>query len=389
MSATQMVEEIRRGRVQLSKTKSPPLRPIGEKWLSRFKAHHPDIPSIWTRQIESARLQATNFEDIERWFDTVTEFFLRHQYPPEHIPNMDESGFAIGASQSSRALVNIREESSWKQIGSRQEWISAIECISAAGIAILPLIIFKAKYTNTAWIPTHAPQNWRFSTSNSGWTFNSHGYEWLTTVFEPQTRPDDPTARRLLVMDGHSSHIAANVIALCMENAIDLLILPPHCSHLLQPLDVGVFAPLKRALASETDAALRLDSGRISHIEWTEMYIRARSKALVNNIILSGWRGAGLVPLSPVTVLEKLPIKSATPDLPPHTPPLQCDLDLSLLDSSPPEGTELREASMLLDSTIESIPRVPSPIKRYTERMTRAFETTHTELITLRKQVKE
>ena len=55
-------------------------------------------------------------------------------------------------------------------------------------------------------------------------------------------------------MDGHSSHITANAIALCMRDAIDLLILPPHCSHVLQPLDVGVFAPLKRALTSETDA---------------------------------------------------------------------------------------------------------------------------------------
>ncbi|KYG41377.1 hypothetical protein M433DRAFT_159111 [Acidomyces richmondensis BFW] len=63
---------------------------------------------------------------------------------------MDECGVAIGTSQSSRVLVNVREDSSWKMISGRQEWIAAIECISAAGIAIPPLIIFKAKHTNTA-----------------------------------------------------------------------------------------------------------------------------------------------------------------------------------------------------------------------------------------------
>jgi len=110
--------------------------------------------------------------------------------------------------------------------------------------------IFKAKHTNDAWIPAQAPRDWRFSTSSSGWTSDSHGYEWLTRVFEPLTRPQDPTTRRLLIMDGHSSHVTANVIAFCIKNAIDLLILPPHTSHILQPLDVGVFAPLKRALAS-------------------------------------------------------------------------------------------------------------------------------------------
>jgi hypothetical protein len=133
----------------------------------------------------------------------------------------------------------------------RQEWMTAIECVSASGVAIPPLLIFKAKHTNNGWIPAQAPPDWRFSTSNTGWTSDSHGYKWLTTVFAPSTQPEDPLAQRLLIMDGHSSHITANVIAFCMRNAVDMLILPPHTSHMLQPLDVGVFAPLKRTLASE------------------------------------------------------------------------------------------------------------------------------------------
>jgi len=52
-----------------------------------------------------------------------------------------------------------------------------------------------------------------------------------------------------------------------MENVIDLLILPPYTLHLLQLLDVGVFAPLKRALALKTGAAMRLDPHRIPRVE--------------------------------------------------------------------------------------------------------------------------
>ena len=62
---------------------------------------------------------------------------------------MDKSGFAVGESQSSRALVNVREKSSWKVVLGRQEWITAIKYIGANRIAVLLLIIFKAKYTNT------------------------------------------------------------------------------------------------------------------------------------------------------------------------------------------------------------------------------------------------
>jgi hypothetical protein len=387
--AIEMAEEIRRGRFQL--TRNPPSydRRIGKSWLARFRRRYPEIQGIWARKIEGARHKALSLETVKTWFEAVTDVRFQYQHLPDYVYNMDESGFAVGESQSSRALVNIRENSSWKVIAGRQEWITAIECISASGAALPPLIIFKAKHTNTAWIPANTPQDWRFSTSISGWTSDSHAYEWLTTVFEPSTRPADPTQHRLLIMDGHGSHITANVIAFCMEHAIDLLILPPHTSHVLQPLDVSVFAPLKRALAIETDAVSRLDPGRIRRVEWTEMYIRAREKAFTPPNILSGWRSTGLEPLSPITVLEKLPALKVHQSLPPRTPGQSSSLDLSLLHSSPPEGTELRKANVVFNAQIREATGVPSPAKRYAERMTRALETTQSALITIQKELAE
>jgi DDE superfamily endonuclease len=299
---------------------------------------------------------------------------------------MDESGFAVGSSQSSRALVNIRENNSWKVISGRQEWITAIECVNAAGAAIPPMIIFKAKYTNSGWIPPATPSNWRFTTSNSGWTSDSHGFEWLSTVFDPMTKPEEPKQRRLLILDGHSSHMTANFIAFCMDNAIDLLILPPHCTHVLQPLDISLFSPLKRALAVETDAVAELDHGRIPRVEWTEMYIRARGNAFTAGNINSGWRKSGLVPLEPMKVIETLPVRTESNDERPHTPTRTADLNLSLLDSSPPDGTELREANQLFNSSLQSVEGLPEATRRYGERMTQAYELTHSELIAARRQ---
>jgi hypothetical protein len=146
----EMAEEIRRSRIQLSQSPPSTLRPIGEHWIDRFRIRYPNIQGVWTRQIESTRYAAVNTATITTWFNAVTELQIKHYYLPECIYNMDESGFAIGTSQSSRVLVNIREQSSWKVVSSRQEWITAIECISAASVAIPLLLIFKAKHTNTA-----------------------------------------------------------------------------------------------------------------------------------------------------------------------------------------------------------------------------------------------
>lgn len=153
---------------------------------------------------------------------------------------MGGSGFAVSTSQMLRALVNVREKSSWKVTHGRQEWITAIECISALGEALAPMLISKAKYTNTSRIPTDPSDNRRFTTSNSGRTTDSHALEWAQGTFKPQTRPPGHE-RRLLIMDGHGRHITARFIFFSMDNAVGLLILLPHCSHVLQPLDLVSF----------------------------------------------------------------------------------------------------------------------------------------------------
>jgi hypothetical protein len=61
------------------------------------------------------------------------------------------------------------------------------------------------------------------------------------------------------------------------------------------------------------------------------------------------------------------------------------DLDCSLLDSSLLEGTELREATSLVNSIVRSS-TLETPIKRYIERVGAAFERTTSEVALLRKE---
>ena len=48
------------------------------------------------------------------------------------------------------------------------------------------------------------------------------------------------------IFDGHYSHISLELIKLARDNNIHLLCLPPNTTHILQPLDVGLFAVLKK-----------------------------------------------------------------------------------------------------------------------------------------------
>ncbi|KXL50476.1 MAG: hypothetical protein FE78DRAFT_85018 [Acidomyces sp. 'richmondensis'] len=130
-------------------------------------------------------------------------------------------------------------------------------------------------------------------------------------------------------MDGYSSHITADFIAFCIDNAIDILILPPHFSHALQPLNVSVFLPLKKALTAETDKLTRLDPGRTLRVSYP--------------------------------------------------------LDLSLLASSLLDSTELRKANALLHSKLDKEQPLLLPTKRYTKRITCTLKIAQSEVALLRK----
>ena len=66
----------------------------------------------------------------------------------------------------------------------------------------------------------------------------------------------------LLIYDNHSSHITIASTTIAKESDLTLFNLPPHYSHRMQPLDVGVFPPFKRFYAHYADVWQRSNFGR-------------------------------------------------------------------------------------------------------------------------------
>ena len=162
-----------------------------------------------------------------------------------------------------------------------------------------------------------------WAASNTGWSNDYLGLMWLRDVFIPSTTPRPrprattmgmsatisplpPRPRRLLIVDGHGSHVRSTFIGLCIENDIDLMILPAHTSHKTQPLDFGIFGPLKRAMTRETDRVATYSKGTIHKAIYTSLLIAARSQAMTADNIKSGWRGTGLWPLRPSLLIRDL-----------------------------------------------------------------------------------
>lgn len=66
-------------------------------------------------------------------------------------------------------------------------------------------------------------------------------YKWFEIIFlkHCQVRP------AVLILDNHESHLTLKLIRKAREEQIELYGLPPHTTHITQPLDVCLFRPLK------------------------------------------------------------------------------------------------------------------------------------------------
>ena len=119
-----------------------------------------------------------------------------------------------------------------------------------------------------------------------------------------------------MILDGYESYYSTEFELYCQQNNIITLCMPPHSSHLLQPLDVGCFGPLKKAYGRQIEDLMRMHINHISKLEFLCAFREAFFASMTEKNIQGGFLGAGLIPYDPERVLSKLDIRLRTP-----TPP--------------------------------------------------------------------
>jgi hypothetical protein len=140
---------------------------------------------------------------------------------------------------------------------------NSIECISASGEYLDPMIIWPASTHRSNWT-TYPTPGWVYACSESGYNDSYISLQWMKQVFDPQTKARAGQKPRILIFDGFGPHETLEVLEFCFENNIILCRLPSHTSHKLQPCDVAVFGPLKTAyrVGSHSHVVLSLLPGR-------------------------------------------------------------------------------------------------------------------------------
>lgn len=112
--------------------------------------------------------------------------------------------------------------------------------------------------------------------------------------------------KRLLILDGYGSRYTKPYIKYCDDHNIILFGLPPHSTHILQPLDVVVFQPLKHYYNKAIDCIVRDGCLHITKIEFFMIIQDVWLKSFKKTTILSSFEKTGIHPWNPQLVLQKI-----------------------------------------------------------------------------------
>ena len=293
----------------------------GKNWASRFVRDHQDIiTSQYLISFDISRKKADNWWLINHFFGILQEKWNKYDYAPHNVYNIDEKGFLIGVLQKMRRIFTKAWYEQGKLKGGAHDgnrtWISLVACICADGTSLPPALIYPASSGDIqdTWLDDYQPgDDCYFTSSPSGWTNNELALDWLTRVFDRATKHKASNGRepRLLLLDGHGSHINMDFLERCHKHNIHVCAYPPHTTHRLQPLDVSVFAPLASYYSRELDNWIQATQGlcKMNKAQFYKLFKPAFTNAFSKENILSGWEQTGLYPLNPPLVLSQLSTK--------------------------------------------------------------------------------
>ncbi|KAF9730283.1 transposase [Paraphaeosphaeria minitans] len=275
-----------------------PSKPPHPNWTLAFRKRHPELQVKMVKALDWNRHDKNIYPKITRWFEVIGEVLRDPAILAENVDNMDETGVMLSMLRSIKVFVGKDDKRNYRGARVKRTTVTAIECISADGRYLNPMIIWPATTHRTNWTTFPTP-GWHYACSESGYTDSYISLQWLKRIFDPETGERADGKPRVLICNGFGTHETLEILEFCLDSNIILCRLPSHTSHKLQPCDVSVFAPLKDAYREQFE---RLERGGVNTIgkqHFTSLYSRARADAFTPRNIRAGFSACGLFPFNP------------------------------------------------------------------------------------------
>ncbi|XP_043461173.1 uncharacterized protein LOC122497871 [Leptopilina heterotoma] len=253
-------------------------------WMLSFMRRHPDLSLRKPQATSLGRATAFNEHNVSMFFTKLKDVIERFNINPENIWNMDET--ALTTVQKPVAVI-------------AQRGVRNIGSITSAERGVLVTLALAVSATGVYHFLTSAGFGADGAANASGW-MQAEQFTKFLVHFKRFAHPSVEVPV-LLILDNHESHLTIAGLDFCKENGIIVLSLPPHTSHKLQPLDKGVFGPIKRHFNAACDNWMRLPMNAAKTITMHDIPGIAQEPIQKGASILNiqaGFRVTGIFPLN-------------------------------------------------------------------------------------------
>lgn len=210
----------------------------GDDWVKLFLQRHPQLSVRASENLKRARASLT--------VDTLNTYFNElhtsiEGVPPANIINYDESNLTDDPGRQ-RVIVRRGVKHASRILDFTKSSTSVMFCAAADGTLLPPYIVYRAKNVYPEWV-MNGPPGSCYNRSKNGWFDGDIFSDWFHKIAYPYLRRLE--GRKIMIGDNLSSHLSLSIINKCVEANIEFKFLPPHSTHICQPLDVSYFRPLK------------------------------------------------------------------------------------------------------------------------------------------------
>ncbi|CAG4943535.1 unnamed protein product [Colias eurytheme] len=277
----------------------------GQKWYLNFLKRNPQISCRSAESINKARAQVSE-ESIRNWFcglETYLEEINQKDIlnRPSSIFNGDESGFALCPKTGKvlgprgyRSLYQVKQ-------GNEKDNLTVLVTFNANGDVCPPCVVFPYVKPPQAVVKS-MPPDWCLGKSESGRMRGDVFFEYITNDFNNWLERNNIIKPVLLLVDGHKSYMSLMLCTICEQLNIILYALPPNTTHIFQPADVSVFAPLKASWKNTVRNFLMKPENinkTVTKTNFCKLFAETLQETNLATYIQNGFKRCGLYPFDP------------------------------------------------------------------------------------------